>query len=201
MATRDSYHHGNLREALLTAALDLLERDGPENLSLRRVAASVGVSHAAPAHHFPTLRDLLTALAARGFDLFATALAVPSPGAPDDPAARLRQAHRAYLAFGADRPGLFRLMFNRALIDWDNPALVAASTAAYAQLSVLAAPAAARLGLDDPAGREALERLIWTQAHGEAHLIADGKLPNLAAPVRIDLAALLFGQTPGSAKP
>ena len=67
---RGNYHHGNLREALVAAALDLLESEGLEALSLRKVAAQVGVSHAAPGHHFPTLRDLLTSLASVGFVRF-----------------------------------------------------------------------------------------------------------------------------------
>ena len=75
MAKRQSYHHGDLHNALLAAAVALVEEDGLEALSLRKVAARVGVSHAAPEHHFPTLRHLLNAMAITGFDLFTRSMA------------------------------------------------------------------------------------------------------------------------------
>jgi AcrR family transcriptional regulator len=196
MSARDSYHHGNLRLALVEAGLELLETDGPEGLSLRRVASQVGVSHAAPAHHFPTLRHLLTALATQGFELFAAAMAAARAAAPADPAAQLRAAARAYLGFAKEHPGLFRLMFTRARIDWDDGTLVRAADAAYAQLSAVVAPAAGRLGLTADADIEALERLVWTQVHGEAHLVSDGKLDPAAPVGTVDLAGLLFAPRP-----
>lgn len=194
MADRPTYHHGDLRNALLAAALDLLEEDGLENLSLRRVAARVGVSHAAPAHHFPTLRALLTALATIGFERFDAAMGAARAAAAPEPAAQLRAAERGYLNFAEANPALFRLMFTTALLDWDDAALTAASGAGYQQLVEICAPAAARLGIDDPAGRAALQTLVWSVAHGRAHLAIERKLPPMGdAPVAVDLTGLLFG--------
>lgn len=75
MTTERAYHHGDLRRALLTAALDAIAQEGPDALSLRDLARRAGVSHAAPAHHFKDRTGLLTAVAAEGYALFADALA------------------------------------------------------------------------------------------------------------------------------
>ncbi len=71
MTDTRAYHHGDLRRALLAAALEAIEESGPAALSLRDLARRAGVSHAAPAHHFGDKAGLLTALAAEGFDLLA----------------------------------------------------------------------------------------------------------------------------------
>lgn len=196
MAERPPYHHGDLRNALLAAALDLLEEDGLDKLSLRRVAARVGVSHAAPAHHFPTMRALLTALATIGFTRFDAAMRAAREAATPDPMAQLRAAERGYLAYAEANPALFRLMFTTTLLDWGDPDLVAAGDAGYAQLVEICAPAAQHLGIDHADGRAALEQLVWSQAHGRAHLAIEHKLPPSAATPAVDLTGLLFGPRP-----
>jgi AcrR family transcriptional regulator len=192
---RPSYHHGNLREALVAAALDILEGEGLEALSLRKVAARVGVSHAAPAHHFPTMRDLLTGLASAGFIRFDAAMREERNRSAADPAAQMRAAELGYVTFATSNPALFRLMFTTPLINWEDPELHLPARAAQAQLSAICAPAAASLGLDTPEKRLVLERLVWSQIHGQAHLIIDHKLPVSSASMQetpIDLAGLLF---------
>ncbi len=74
MTSRDTYHHGDLRRAVLTAALDVIRTQGPAALSLRDLARRAGVSHAAPAHHFKDRAGLLTAIATEGHDLLTAAL-------------------------------------------------------------------------------------------------------------------------------
>ena len=105
-----TYHHGDLRAALMTAAAAEIERIGYENLSLRELAASLGVSRAAPYRHFVDRRALLAALAAGGFDELAATYRKAS-GTGKTPHARLNASGRAYLAFADERPQLFRLMF------------------------------------------------------------------------------------------
>jgi AcrR family transcriptional regulator len=105
-----SYHHGDLRAALLAAAAVEIERGGYENLSLRELAASLAVSRAAPYRHFADRRALLAALAARGFDEL-TAIYRKAILEGKTPRARLDASGRAYLAFADVRPQLFRLMF------------------------------------------------------------------------------------------
>ncbi len=171
-----AYHHGDLRRALVQTALTVLEESGTEALSLRRVAAELGVSHAAPTHHFPSLRHLRTALAVEGFARFGASMAAARARAKPDPLAQLQAAERGYLAYAAAQPALFRLMFNRALLDWDDAALTTAAHVAYQQLVQVAAPLSDRLGLRRASDRQAVEHQVWAQIHGRAHLMVDGKL-------------------------
>jgi AcrR family transcriptional regulator len=110
MTRNSTYHHGDLRAALLIAAAAEIERIGYENLSLRELAASLGVSRSAPYRHFVDRRALLAALAAEGFDELA-AIYRKAIGTGKTPRTRLASSGRAYLAFAAERPQLFRLMF------------------------------------------------------------------------------------------
>ncbi len=129
--TKTAYHHGDLRQALIDAALAVVERGGAEALSLRDLAESVGVSRAAPYRHFADRDDLLARVAARGFeDLnhgYEAALAGPGDGRE-----RLRRASEVYVDFAARRPGLFRLMFDSDLLSRDRPPAVLIGPANHA---------------------------------------------------------------------
>lgn len=174
---KTSYHHGNLRAALLDAALAILERDGLAGLTLRKVAATARVSHAAPAHHFPTVKALETALATIAFERFRDAMAAARAGAKTDPAAQIRAAGDGYLAFARANPALFHLMFAESRLDWSDAALKEAATRSFQQLVEITSPLADQLGLTNDADRAELQRLVWANAHGFAHLYIDGKMP------------------------
>jgi AcrR family transcriptional regulator len=105
-----SYHHGDLRASLVKAAVAEIERGGYENLSLRELAESVGVSRAAPYRHFADRRALLAAVAADGFERL-TAIYRKAMESSETPQERLAAAGRGYLKFAAERPQMFRLMF------------------------------------------------------------------------------------------
>ena len=102
-----TYHHGDLRAALLQAAGRALEKDGPDAISLRQLARRADVSHNAPYRHFPDRRALLDALADEGFALLARELL----GKP------WREQAVAYVRFALANPERFRLMFNRPVPD------------------------------------------------------------------------------------
>lgn len=194
-----SYHHGALREALLTAALEIIEEDGLEALTLRGVAARANVSHAAPAHHFPTLRALRTALGEIGFQRFGEEMARARAGAPQTPEDQLRAAGVGYLAFARANPGLFKLMFSDSLIECDDPAYVDSAGSAFAQLIEISMPAAAALGYDTEAERTEIIKLVWSVAHGYAHLVIERQMRNLEPAAHAsgvytppDLSAILF---------
>jgi AcrR family transcriptional regulator len=110
MKADSSYHHGDLRAALVKAAAAQIERGGYESLSLRELAESVAVSRAAPYRHFADRRALLAAVAADGFKRLTTVYrkAMRSGKTPRD---RLAAAGRGYLGFATERPQMFRLMF------------------------------------------------------------------------------------------
>jgi AcrR family transcriptional regulator len=149
MARNSTYHHGDLRAALITAAAAEIERIGHENLSLRELAASLGVSRAAPYRHFADRHTLLAALAAEGFDqLTATYRKASETG--KTPQLRLAASGRAYLAFAAERPQRFRLMFSSDLFSARAPdqMLIKAAGTCYEVFESLVAAT-----LDDPDDR------------------------------------------------
>lgn len=159
--TKDNHHHGNLREALISASVALLQEGGIAGLTLRRAAARAGVSHAAPAHHFGGLPGLLTATAARAFELFTAAMVQSRDAAPPTAQARLLGVAQGYLAFAEAHSGLFHLMFNAPSLCRDDPALRVASAAAYQVLREACAPFAA----PDPVR---MELAVWALVHGYA---------------------------------
>ena len=116
-----SYHHGDLRDALLTAAeVELAER-GVSAFSLRATAKRAGVSHAAPAHHFGNVTGLLRALSERGFRLLEAHMR-EKQGGGSEPFERLVAAGLGYLAFAHAHPALFELMFGTAMAEDAGPA-------------------------------------------------------------------------------
>ncbi|WP_329591728.1 TetR/AcrR family transcriptional regulator [Streptomyces sp. NBC_01005] len=164
MTSERTYHHGDLRRAVLTAALDVIRTDGPGALSLRDLARRAGVSHAAPAHHFKDRTGLLTAIATEGYERFADALA----DAPD-----LRERGVRYVRFAVDHPAHFQVMFQPDLYRTDDPDLLTAKDRASAELraGVTNLPAAGRGDDARLAGIAA-----WSLAHGFATLLLSGNL-------------------------
>ncbi|MFD3530048.1 TetR/AcrR family transcriptional regulator [Streptomyces sp. NPDC058664] len=159
MTSRSTYHHGDLRQAVLAAALDVITAEGPGALSLRDLARRAGVSHAAPAHHFKDRTGLLTALAAQGYDLLAEALAA-APG--------LRERGVRYVRFAVEHPGHFQVMFQPELLRADDPDLLAAKERASAGLregvaELQGVPDARTAGI-----------AAWSLAHGFATLLLTG---------------------------
>lgn len=104
------YHHGDLRRALLDGALLLVEEQGVEALSLRELARRLGVSHAAPGHHFPDRLALLVAMAAEGFERLAADMEAAGAGQPPG-GARLAAVGEAYVQFALDHPAHLQVMF------------------------------------------------------------------------------------------
>lgn len=161
-----TYHHADLRSALLAAARRMLERDGPAALSLREVARRAGVSHNAPYRHFADRAALLAALAAEGFDTLAARMRAAAEKAV--PARRLGASGGAYVRFALGEPNLFRLMFGGLVRGRDHPELAAAGARAYAVLQgeTAASPAAAPRAV-----------AAWAIVHGLAHLLLDEQIP------------------------
>ncbi len=199
-----SYHHGDLRNALIEAGIAILAESGAEALTLRAAAARAGVSHAAPAHHFGSLQGLVTASAAVGFERFHAAIDSAMANAPPKPVERLRAAGRAYVGFAMAHPAIIQLMFSGPRLDWSSAELRAAADLAYRQLEEIVTPAAEHLGATDEAARRELALMVWSSAHGYAHLAIAGVLdrgaPGQLPPVP-DIAGLLFGEwKPGDAE-
>jgi AcrR family transcriptional regulator len=138
--TDPGHRHRNLRATLVAAGVRTVDADGPDALSIRRLAAQAGVSHAAPAHHFRTLTHLRTAVAAEGFRRFAAAMEAETARATPDPAAQRAAACRGYIGFALAHPGLFHLIFGGHDIDRADAEFCAAAIPAAQLLTRIAAP-------------------------------------------------------------
>ncbi|MEP2715220.1 TetR/AcrR family transcriptional regulator [Pseudophaeobacter sp.] len=170
-----SYHHGDLARALVLAGRDLLQEQGIDALSLRTVAAQVGVSRTAPYAHFPDKKSLLRAICATGFaDLTA---AMEARRAPDLTSANQIIAFgEAYVAFALEHLNLYRLMISIMTPVTDTAAepdsqdqLVIVAQRPYALLLTEFA-----LLVRDPKRAEILSQGAWSAVHGLASLIGDG---------------------------
>ncbi len=190
-ASKTTYHHGDLRAALLDAALEVLEQDGATALSLRAVARRAGVSPAAPYRHYADREALVSAVAAVGYRDLAERLAAahPAPSTPE----QLADVAVAYVRFAIERPALFRIMFSEPC-DRDNDERVAATAAVTLYLREIVARA---FPGSDP---EALAPAIWALVHGLAFLHLDGKLDATdpaAVDARVSAAvAAILGMSP-----
>lgn len=152
---RDTYHHGDLKAAILGQAAVLVAERGADGISLRELARAAGVSHAAPAHHFTDRRGLFTALAAQGWRKLAAALTLARPDFVD--------AALAYVRFALDHPGHYAVMFDSSLVDPTDPELAAAQKAAGDELAHGVGTLADPRAKADPHGAALA---AWSLVHG-----------------------------------
>lgn len=163
-----TYHHGDLRQALLQAAEALLDADGAAAVGMREIARRAGVSHAAPYRHYANREALLADLAGRGFErLNRRFAALP---ARDDAERRFVAMARAYVRFARDEPQAWRLMFGGALDKRAHPELMRVSGLAFETLR----ETMQALGVAAPARSETLA--AWAMAHGVAALVLDHRI-------------------------
>lgn len=191
---KGGYHHGDLRQALLATAAEMLEDDGPEGLSLRAVARVAGVSPRAPYRHFADREALLAALAADAFERFADALD-PAVVQIDTSGDTVAAQAAAYVRFALAGPGRFRLMFGPRRMPPEG-ALAVAKERAFGVLERSVA-LGARPGVD------ARARAVgaWAMAHGLAVLFLDEGVRNQFDgdddEIIRRVTAAMLGQEPG----
>lgn len=111
-----AYHHGDLRTALIEAALEIIDELGPQGLTIRKVAHRAGVSHAAPYRHFPDKDDLILAVVEKGFELLDAEMDRARREAGNDPLAQFAASGEAYLNFAMGYPAYYRVMFSGDLL-------------------------------------------------------------------------------------
>jgi len=175
MSNKPSYHHGNLRQALLDAACNLLDREGIEAVTIRAVARGAGVAHSAPANHFKTRRDLLTALAAQIFEALAHTIQAKLLNATADPLldrrGRLKLFGSTVLEFGLSAPNRYRLLWRRDCLAVDDPHLVTQMDVLYDPLIALFSDPS-----QDGVSPETRGIALWSMVHGYVSLRLDGNL-------------------------
>jgi AcrR family transcriptional regulator len=167
MSFKATYHHGNLRAALVRAAMELLEESGENALSLRAVARRAEVSPAAPYRHYADRETLVSAVAAVGYRELAERLtaAHPSPSTPE----QFASVAIAYVQFALERPALFRIMFGEPC-DHDNDERIAATEAVSLYVRAIVERTFPQADAD------AMATAIWALVHGLAFLYLDRKL-------------------------
>jgi AcrR family transcriptional regulator len=191
------YHHGNLKEALLQAALDLIAKKGAAGFTFADAARLAGVSPAAPYRHFRDRDELLSSIAQRGFEQFELALSQAWDDGRPDTVTAFERVGKAYLAFAREQPAYYSAMFESGLALDISAGLHAAAERAFAviraaaeRLAALAPPGTPR----PPALMMALH--IWSMSHGIASLFARGdaarrKLP-MSAEELLEAEVLIY---------
>jgi len=181
------YHHGNLKEALIRAALELIAQKGPAGFTFAEAARWAGVSPAAPYRHFRDRDELLANVALRGFEKFEQVLALAWDDGRPDVFAALDRFGKAYLEFARTEPAFYAAMFEAGVPPSIDPQLRDAGDRAFAVLRAAAEKLCAQL----PAGQARPPALmvalhIWSMAHGIAALFGRGDAANRALPMSAD---------------
>ncbi len=174
---RRTYHHGDLKAALLRAAGKILEKEGVEDLSLRSMARRAGVSHSAPYRHFADREALLAALAAEGFAMLGEA-----QGAAAE-AGGLRAMGEAYVLFALAHPQRFRLMFGGQVPIARHARLREVATKTFAALS-----GALSAKLPEAQGAADASIAAWALVHGLAQLLLEDRIAAAARRGRSEAA-------------
>lgn len=180
------YHHGNLREALIKAALDLISQKGPAGFTFAEAARAAGVSAAAPYRHYRDRDALIADVAKRGYEAFEQELIKAWNGGKPDVQSAFDALGRAYLAFAKCEPAYFAAMFESGLSFATFPDLKDAGDRAFSVLREACAALAETLpeGKRPPVLMMALH--IWSLSHGIAALFARGDGARRAIPMAPD---------------
>jgi AcrR family transcriptional regulator len=178
-----SYHHGNLKEALLNAALELIAKKGAAGFTFAEAARWAGVSPAAPYRHFHDRDELLASVAQRGFEQFEAALTKAWDNGRPEPFAAFDRLGKAYLAFARSEPAYYSAMFEAGIPLDTSPDLVQAGERAFAVLRTAVETMVATMPAKDrpPVGMMAFH--IWSLSHGIASLFARGDAARRSLPM------------------
>ena len=179
MKAKRPYHHGDLRAALMSAALSLIDEHGVKGLALSDAAHLAGVSVAAPYRHFKDKEALLAEIAAEGFTIFRDALvhasqSHPARNQPEDKVKRLVEMGVAYVDFALHHRSHFQVMWESGIIQANHPEMQQTAQQAY---RLLEDAANGLLPRAHPSRQQALVRAAWSLVHGYAMLTLAGEFP------------------------
>jgi AcrR family transcriptional regulator len=177
------YHHGNLKEALIRAALELIAKKGPAGFTFAEAARWAGVSPAAPYRHFRDRDELMASIAQRGFEQFEMALARAWDDGRPNALAALDRLGKAYLEFARAEPAYYSAMFEAGIPLATNPELREVGERAFAVLRM----AAEKICMQMPSGKRPPALMvalhIWSMSHGIASLFGRGDAARRTLPM------------------
>ena len=173
---RKKYHHGDLKNALVQAGVEILSQDGIEGLSLRKVAQRAGVSHSAPYSHFPDKQSLIAAISTEGFHQLYDELDAVIAAHPRNPKGQLQHGALAYVQFALDHTDTFKIMFSGVLEkEKEYPAFVEISHKTFRRV-VDIVKACQEAGLLNTTSSEMTAVVVWGQVHGIISLALEGQI-------------------------
>ncbi len=178
---KQGYHHGNLREALIDAALKLIEKQGPQGFTLSDAAKSAGVTPAAVYRHFAGRDDIIAEIARRGFEIFADLMDHAYKDGQPSALTAFEATGRAYLAFARKFPGHYMAMFESGISLNSNPDLARASERARLVFSRAAEALSQHIPADKRPPASMFSAHIWAMSHGVVELYTRGA-PGARAP-------------------
>jgi len=205
-----NYHHGNLRLALLDAAIDQIKEHGVEKLSMRGIARIVGVSQTAPYRHFEDKNHLLSEVATQAFsELYEVSIAAIDPN--NSPIKNIHATGLVYLQYAINNPEKYRVIFGSRIQNRQSyPSMIEAGEKSF-QILIDQVERGIQAGDFIPGCALILANTLWTQVHGAASLILDGfyidrELPMpfddfLKAQIMIGSRALLLNPPPITLNP
>jgi len=180
------YHHGNLKEALLRAALELIAQKGPAGFTFAEAARWAGVSPAAPYRHFRDRDELLASVALRGFERFEVALARAWDDGRADTFAALDRLGKAYLEFARAEPAYYSAMFEAGIPLATSPELREAGDRAFAVLRGAAEKLCAQIPAQSRPPTLMVALHIWAMSHGIASLFGRGDAARRTLPMSVE---------------
>ena len=179
------YHHGNLRQALIEAALKLIELRGPTGFTLSEAAKEAGVTPAAVYRHFEGREDLIAEGALQGYEIFAEAMEAAYASGQPSALKAFEATGRAYLAFAREHPGHYIAMFESGISVNRTPELAGAANRANGVLEKAASDLSRHIPADKRPPASMFSAHIWAMSHGVVELFARNS-PGRASPFPAD---------------
>jgi AcrR family transcriptional regulator len=176
MASAHKYHHGDLKNALIQAGIEILSTEGFHALSLRKVAQRAGVSHAAPYAHFADKQALVAAISTEGYRKLYDCLASAVEQYRHDPLRQLIEAAWAYVEFALHEPAHFKLTISGVVEkEQDYPSYMEMTRKAF-QLVVEVTEACQQAGILKPGPSDQVAVSVWSLVHGFTSLVIEGQI-------------------------
>ena len=170
--TKRGYHHGNLKQALIEAALSLIERKGPTGFTLSEAAKTAGVTPAAVYRHYEGREDLIAEAARQGFEMFADLMQFAYDKGQPSALAAFEATGRAYLAFARKHPGHYIAMFESGISVNRTPELALAANRAKSVLEKAASDLSQHIPPEKRPPASMFSAHIWAMSHGVVELFA-----------------------------